>query len=55
MIVKLRGTHTKKLAGESRVIMTSGVIGQEASATRNRALDSVGQATSGRTRLAASR
>jgi len=54
-MVKLRRTHTEKLAGEYRVIMTSGVIGQEVSATRYGALDSVGQATSGRTSLAASR
>src|SRR6267378_6302345 len=54
MVVNIRITHPKKLAAEHRVIMTSGVIGQEAPATLDAGSDPVGQTTAARTRLAVS-
>ena len=52
--VKFRITHPKKLAVEHRVIMTLGVIGQDARATLDAVSDPVGQTNAARTRLAVS-
>jgi hypothetical protein len=43
--VKFRITHPKKLAAEHYVIMTLGVIGQDAPATLDAVSDPVGQTT----------
>ena len=52
--VKFRITHPKKLAVEHRVIMTLGVIGQDAPATLDAVSDPVGQTNAARTHLAVS-
>jgi hypothetical protein len=52
LTVKFRITHPKKLVVEHCVIMTSGVIGQDAPATLDAVSDPVGQTNAARTRLA---
>jgi hypothetical protein len=51
--VNLRLTHPKKSAVEHGVIITLGVIGEEAPATLDAGSDPVGQANTARTPLAA--
>jgi len=52
--VPLRITHPRKLAGEHRVIIVSGMLGQATPPTRDADADPLGQASAARTCLAAS-